>query len=190
MKSCQKYRKQIAWLAMESLEARHEPELRAHIDDCADCQKYFIETRSIAGKLRAAEPEPSVEPSPSFHRRVVDAVADTERRSVVELLFTEFGSRWNWRLAFPAAALMAMAIAAWVVTSQRAGIHHPSPVASATSVTREVKADLAPTVSNYELAARQSLDKLDELLTDQGFRNSSAPAAFTAGQLFRATIVN
>jgi anti-sigma-K factor RskA len=179
MKSCLKNRKDIALLAVDALETRRERELRAHLAACAGCRRYLEEISRVAGSLRAAEPEPGGQPSASFQRDVAGALAAAERCSAGGILLAKMGFLWNWRLAWPAVAALALVIAALLTAERRAT--KPAPAVASAIAT---PADLAPTFSNYEMAAHQSLDKLDELLTEQGNRSPAPPATYT-GSLSR-----
>jgi len=182
MKPCPKYREQIAWLAMESLETRHEPELRAHLKSCAGCRGYLEEISSVAGEIRAAEPQTITQPSRSFHRNVVAALAMAERRSTGEQFLSQIQFLWNWRLVLPAAAAVALAMAVWFMAAPRPAVPVATPVVAHATPSRAVQPDLEPTFANYEMVAHQSLDKLDELLTEQGNRNPApSPNYTTAG---------
>jgi hypothetical protein len=179
MKPCPKYREQIAWLAIDALEIQHEPELRAHLDICAGCRCYLEEISSVAGRLRAAEPQSGSQPSASFHRGVVGALAMAERRLAGGTLVAQVWSLWNWRLALSAGTAVALVIAAWLVAAPRADVPMPTPLNKRAIVTPGLKAELEPTFSNYEMVAHQSLDKLDELLTEQGGRNQAPSPIYT-----------
>ena len=183
MKPCGKYRKQIALLAMDSLEIQGEPDLRRHLDRCPNCQSYFAETRGLAEQLRAAKPEADTKASLSFHRGVVEAIANEGRPSRVESWLDAAGIRFGWRVALPIGALAALGAAIWLNESQHLAIPNSAPVVIFTSRTTENRTDFAPTISNYEMIAHQSLDKLDVLLTEQGSRNSLSFPLMTAGQL-------
>jgi hypothetical protein len=173
MKPCPKNRERIAWLAMDALAIKHEHELRAHLEICAGCRSYLDEISAVAGRLRAAEPQPAIQPSASFHGKVIGEVAMAQRRSAVETLLPQIWFRWNWRIAVPAAGAVALIIATWWFAAPRDERPMPSRLANLPFATPELKSNLEPTFANYEMAARQSLDKLDELLTEQGKINTA-----------------
>ena len=179
MKSCLTNRERIALLAMDALDVQREQELRPHLADCAGCRSYLEEISSVAGTLRAVESEPVSQPSASFHRNVVGALTAAQRGSAGEILLAHIWSLVTWRRAWPAFTAVALVIAAWLVTLRRAETPAPAPLAARAVTPAALKSDLQPTFSNYEMAAHQSLDKLDELLTEQGNRNP-APAAISA----------
>jgi hypothetical protein len=53
-------------------------------------------------------------------------------------------------------------------------------------LTPKAQSDPDPTISNYQMVANRSLEKLDELLTRQGNRNPSPSPIYTASTLPRA----
>jgi hypothetical protein len=192
MKSCLTNRERIALLAMDALEIQRERELRAHLDHCASCRRYLEEITSVAGRLRAARPESGGQPSASFHRNLMGALAKVEGESAGEKLLARIRPIWDWRLALPAATAAALLIAALVVMRPRGSIPIPMParlpvrpVAAA-----PLKADLEPTFANYEMAFHQSLEKLDELLTEQGKSNPEPSPVYTAARLSRSNMAD
>src|SRR5580700_7631968 len=155
MKPCSKYRERVALLAMGELEVP-EPELRAHLDDCAGCRSYFGEISSVAGSLRAAEPQSNVHPSASFHRDVVAAMTRENRRSALEIFLTQVWSRWDSRMYVPVAAAAALVVIVWLIATPGTRSPQPIQLASRTVATARVNTNIAPTLMNYEMAANQS----------------------------------
>jgi hypothetical protein len=190
MKSCSRNRERIALLAMDALEIQQEKELRAHLESCAGCHRYLEEISSVARKLRAAGPESRGQPSASFHSNLVGALAAAKRESVGEVILARIWTIWNWRVALPAVAAAALVIAAWFFIGPRASVPAPAPLAFRAVATPAVKTDLEPTFSNYEMAVHQSMDKLDELLTEQGKRNPEASPIYTAARLPRSNMAD
>jgi predicted anti-sigma-YlaC factor YlaD len=192
MKPCLTKRKEIALLAGNSLENQQERELRAHLDSCPACRRYFEEISSIATKLRVAEPQVASQPGESFHRNLMGALAKTKRESLMHRIWTQVWTAWNWRWALPATATAALAIAAWFVVGPRAKVPvvAAAPVAVHQVAAPVAKGELEPTIANYEMAVRQSLDKLDELLTEQGNRNPQPSPTYTAAQLPRSNMAD
>ncbi|HEY3861312.1 MAG TPA: hypothetical protein VGO59_05435 [Verrucomicrobiae bacterium] len=171
MNACAKYREEIALMAAGALEPQRERELRAHSALCPGCGHYLAEIEAVAGNLRAAEPESHGQPSAAFHRNVMAALAARERRSAREW----FGLFLNWRLALPAVSVLALVIAVSFIARPRGG----KPAVMHVATAPESKANLEPTLSNYQWAANQSSDELDKLLTEQGERNSSPAAVYS-----------
>jgi hypothetical protein len=183
MKPCPKNRERLAWLAMDALEIQHERELRAHLETCAGCRGYLEEIASVAGRLRQAEPESGGRPSASFHRNLMGALAKATPDSAGENLLARIRAIWNWRLTSPAVTAGALLIVAWWLFGPRAYVPVPAPAPVRTVAVAGLKTDLEPTLSNYEMAVHQSFDKLDELLTEQGKRNSEPSPTYTAARL-------
>jgi anti-sigma factor ChrR (cupin superfamily) len=183
MKPCPKNRERLAWLAMGALEIQHEPELRVHLEKCAGCRRYLEEIANVAGRLRQAKPEPGSQPSASFHRNWMGALAKTTPESAGENLLARICGIWNWRLALPAVTAAALVIAGCWLIGSRAYVPAPAPLPDRPVATAALKTNLEPTLSNYEMAVHQSLDKLDELLTEQGNRNPEPSPIYTAARL-------
>jgi hypothetical protein len=91
--------------------------------------------------------------------------------------------QWH-RLAAPAAMAAAAAIAL-VLTGlwRHPGVPEPGVPMAGSPPAIALSADLPPTFANYQRAARQSLEKLDELLTEQGNQNQSRTPVYTASML-------
>jgi hypothetical protein len=190
MKPCTGKQKQIALLAADSLADAEARELRVHLDMCDECRGYFNEIANVAKKMRTAQPDAGAQLPEMFHRNLMDTLASTGRRSLLENLWTQIWIDWQGRFALPAAALVAVALAAWLAFQPRARVPVPPPVVVVHEVTPAVqKVDLTPTLANYEMALQQSPDKLDELLTEQANRNPPPPppAAATEMSLARLT---
>jgi anti-sigma factor RsiW len=180
MKSCLKNREPLALLAMDALDIQRERELRAHLENCAECRGYLAEISAVAGRLRAAEPKPDGELSESFHRNLMGVLGKAKRESAAEMLAGRIWPIWNWRVVVPAVAIAVVMIAEWLVVGPRA--HPPAPPAVLAAATSSLKADLEPTFANYEMAIHQSLDKLDDLLTQQGNQSAEPSTIYAATQ--------
>ncbi len=181
MKPCSKNRKLIAWLALDALDARQARDLRAHLETCDACRRYFEEISNVAGKLIAAEIRPDAQASESFHRRLVGRLRTEEPGSLWETLvsFLRAGSL-NWRMALPVIGATAALVVALALYERHPGdSSHPTPGVPAVTA-MDLKRDLPPTIANYEMVANQSLEKLDELLTRQGNRNPPPTRIYTA----------
>jgi anti-sigma factor RsiW len=182
MKPCAQNRKLIAWLASNALEARQTRQLQAHLETCEGCRRYLAEISNVTERLAAAETNPDVQASESFHRKVAGRLRAAKPDSIGEIL-AAYLAVLNWRVALPAiAALVAVGVtvAIWrqppdVSSSPRAG----TQIASVS----DADTDLAPTIANYQRVANQSLDKLDALLTRQGNRALPSMPIYTASTL-------
>jgi anti-sigma factor RsiW len=180
MKPCSRNRKPLALLATGALETGRGQELRAHLEACPACREYLAQISNVTAKLRAVELNSEIRVSGAFHRRTLAAMNASERKLGIESLRLQLQSLLNWRVAVPALAMVAVAIAVLSPTARQPGAVFvpapPSPVA----VNPNVQSDLAPTVAHYELVANQSLDKLDELITVQGRRSQPSAPGYTA----------
>jgi anti-sigma factor RsiW len=183
MKLCSGTRKQLALLAIGDPEAERNQELRAHLQACPDCRDYFAEISSVAVKLRAVQPDSGIRASDMFHRKTLEALNASERKSVIESLLFQGHSLLNWRVALPAVALAVVVVAVLSPAGRNPGAN-PVPAPSAHAETAaNATADLDPTVARYELVANQSLEMFDELITLQGRRNSPSTPVYTASSL-------
>ena len=163
MKVCANNRKPLAWLAIGALEEAQAGALRAHLEACPGCRDYLRQIERAARQLREAEAAPVAEPSPFFHQRLRHALREAPPRPI-----------FGWRLALPALALAVVLL----LTSRPlhvAPAPRPAPVASAE--------DMDMTILNYQIAADQSVEKLDRLLTEQANRGLPAAPLYRAGSL-------
>jgi anti-sigma factor RsiW len=162
MKVCAQNRKAVALFAIDALEAPQAESLRAHLASCGGCREYLREIEQMAETIRTLE-APEVEASPFLQRRVRNRLLEAPPRPVLP-----------WKLLLP--ALGAMVFVLFVFPRS----HHDAPVA--TPVTSIVQT-IAPTVLNYEMAANQSLEKLDVILAKQGNLALPATSVYRADSL-------
>jgi anti-sigma factor RsiW len=182
MKSCSKYRKRIAWLALGALDSREERELQAHLPTCIGCRNYLEEMSTVTKKLSGRRISPEICASESFQQKLARRVKAQEA-----------GHRWampgsKWKIALPVSgAAAAMVIALLIVVRPPGSSPSRSPI---TSVTTRLpsKGELPPTISNYRMVANRSLEKLDELLRSEANRNPPPAPVYTASSLSRTTI--
>jgi len=187
MRPCSKNRKRIAWLALDALDVQEAKDLRAHLETCEGCRRYLEEISNLTERLIAAETEPDLQPSESFHQRVVGRLRAEESGSFSETVVAPLRAMLlNWRVVLPVIGATAVVIAAWSVFERRPGVPLPAPTGAQAVLTPKVKHDLDPTISNYQMVANRSLEELDELLTRQGNRNPPPTPLYTASTLPRA----
>jgi hypothetical protein len=187
MKPCLKYKKRIAWMALEALEEPEAGRLRDHLQSCAGCRAYFEELAQIKVKLTAAGTDPQeTRSSEAFHRKLVARMEKEKPQSAVGDLLSGIRA---WRAAIPLAGAAAVIVGIlWAVQEQSHQPAPPRPVGPVVSKGK-INGDLPPTIANYDMVANQSLDKLDDLLNRQGNRNPqrgpiyNASARFLAGML-------
>ena len=190
MKPCSKNRKLIAWLVLGNLEADRARVLRDHLESCGGCRRYFEELSMVTASVRAAEVKTSFEAGASFHQRVVDRV-QARRRSLFQWTLPEFvrSLSLNWRVGLSVVGGMAIILGLVLIYRQQPPAHPPElvRVPAPAGTVREEHKNLEPTISNYQMVANRSLDKLDQLLTEQGARNLPRVATYTAGTFAIAT---
>jgi hypothetical protein len=169
MKVCAKNRKALALLALGALEAPEAELLRAHVASCSGCRGYLQEIEHVAEQVRAAEAPPEIEPSPFLHRRVRNRLLAERPRA-----------NFSWRLVVP--ALAAMVFLLFILPRSRTLAPPSAPPPGPTEIVKTID----PTILNYQIAANQSLEKLDAILTEQGNRALSATPVYRAGNLGNA----
>jgi len=186
MKPCSNNRKPIAWLAIGALDAGQERTLRTHLESCEGCRSYLEEISTITQKLAATEVRSEIQTSESFHQKVADALRPQRTISAWPNSLATLRGVWlNWRVALPAIGATALLVAALSVFVRHPNAPSPSPT-RVEVVSVKTKADLDPTVLNYQMVANRSLENLDELLTRQGNRNPAPAQIYTASPLARA----
>jgi anti-sigma factor RsiW len=168
MNACATNRKALALLAIDALEAPEAGRLRAHLESCAGCRDYLREIEQVAAKVSAAEAPPDMDASPFLHRRVRNRLLETRPRPV-----------FPWRLLIP--ALAALMFVLFVFPRAPKVAPPPAPLTQAPVVN-----NINPTVLTYQIAANQSLDKLDAILTKQGNRALPAIPIYRADSLGNA----
>ena len=189
MKPCSKRRKFIAWLALDALDGQEARDLRAHLETCEGCRRYLEEITNVTERLNAAETEPDIHPSVSFHQRVVGRLRAEGSGSFSETVVARLQAMLlNWRVVLPVIGATAVVIAAFSVFEPRPDVPSSAPTAAQAVQKPGAKSDLDPTISNYQMVANRSLEELDELLTRQGNRNPPPTPLYTASTLPRATV--
>jgi xanthine dehydrogenase iron-sulfur cluster and FAD-binding subunit A len=182
MKPCSRNRKLIAWLALDALDARRAVALRDHLARCAGCRRYWEDVSAAAEELASAAPDSLLEASECFHHQVAEKLQAVEPGSVLENLWLR-GTMLNWRVALPAIAVVVIALFAMVAPRHPPAPSLPGPATVQVVSGSSSGTDLAPTIANYQMTAKRSLESLSELLTTQG--NKSLPPApiYTASSL-------
>jgi anti-sigma factor RsiW len=184
MTPCSTHRKLIALLALDALDIQKAKDVRAHLETCEGCRRYLEEITNVTERLIAAETEPDIQPSESFHQRVVGRLRAEESGSFSETVVARLQAMLlNWRVVLPVIGATAAVFAAWSVFGPRPDIPLPAPTGAQAVLTPNLKHDLDPTISNYQMVANRSLEELDELLTRQGNRNPPPTPLYTASTL-------
>jgi hypothetical protein len=160
-----------------------------HLETCEGCRRYLEAISNLTERLIAAQTEPDIQPSESFHQRVVGRLRAEESGSSSETGVARLQAiLLNWRVVLPVIGAIAVVIAALSVFEPRSGLPLPVPTGAQAVLTPNLKHDLDPTISNYQMVANRSLEELDELLTRQGNRNAPPTPLYTASTLPRANI--
>jgi len=178
MKPCSSNRKPIAWLAVQALDHNQERELRAHLEVCEGCRRYFDEIANVTHKLAVTEVRSDIDASPAFHQKVVAAIRGEEPESFV----AHFRALLNRRVALPVVAATALIALGTSIYTQRHTAPPTVPAVPYVAIAPK-KMDFDPTLSNYQTIAKRSLDRFDEILTREANRNPSSAPIYTASTL-------
>jgi len=181
MKPCSQNRKLIAELALNSISALGEERLRDHFKSCDGCRAYFEEMSRLTNVLSVHGVRTDITASEVFHKKVLSRLERSPGQAVFTLLL-------NWRLIGPAVAVLAL-IAACVMlwprqTQMPEMVKHVSPAHST------VRADLDPTVANYQRIVNESPDTLDELISKQGSKHAAPTPIYTVSALLRGSALD
>lgn len=158
MNPCAKHQQALALLALNALEPGQAGQLRAHIAECRECRDYLQHLSALAQKLDAIQLPENVKTSAAFHNKVAAAVrAEASGSSLFAQIF-------NWRIAAPALASIAIVTLAISLSGSR-DVPATAPVVTQSAAIPTT--DLPPSLAIYRLAMNQSSDQLDKLLTLQ-----------------------
>jgi len=192
MKPCSNYRKQIAWLVLRALDSREERETRAHLEKCPGCRLYLDELSGISDKLSACRIDPDMRASETFHQKLADRLKAEPTVTRWAILMAQLQVAFpKWRIALPVfGAVAAVVTMLLLVMRPPAGsLLRESPINSAATMP-PAKRNLSPTISNYQMIANRSLEKLDEHLTNEGNRNPQPTPVYTVSSLSRAGLTD
>lgn len=172
MKPCPLNRKSLALLAIGAPEDEGAQELRAHLEGCAGCREYLAQMQRVTDRLRDAEPLPKPQPSLYLHRRVRQKLHERESKRT-----------FQWRLAAAAAAVVIV-----LLFTHRGS--QPQQTVASTPAVRHASDDSDVSILNYEMLANESLDKLDQTLSEQGSRSLLSAPVYRAGSLAAANALD
>jgi hypothetical protein len=174
-------------LTLDDLEAEPEQSLRAHLDVCPACQNYFLEMSAVAKNLSSLEPQSAVTPSATFHQKFVARLNQENDIPVWRSAVQWFqGFSLIPRIALP--AVTAAIVIALFSMHYRERPESPLPPAQIATKSQP-KRQLAPTIANYQMAAHQSLENLDDLISRQSSQNLTPAPIYTAASLSRAGVL-
>jgi hypothetical protein len=183
MKPCSKNRKLLAWLALDNLDAEQATVLREHLVTCEGCRRYLDELAQVTATLSAAEMKADIVATASFHRQFVAAVKAEEPRFVCATIGAFFrGTLLNWRVALPTLGGIAIVLVVGLLLTSRPRpeVPLPAPASAQNGPAHNLDSDFRPTIANYQMVANQSLEKLDQLLSEQGSRKLPPAPIYTA----------
>jgi anti-sigma factor RsiW len=189
MKPCSNYRKQIAWLVLRALDSSEEREVRAHVEMCPGCRLYLEELSGISDKLSARSINSDIRASETFHQKLVDRVKAEATVSRWAVFRAQLQSAFpKWKIALPVAgAVAAIVITLMLVVRPPAG-SSPRESSINSAALPPAKRNLPPTISNYQMLANHSLEKLDEHLTSEANRNLPPAPVYTVSSLSHAAL--
>lgn len=118
--------------SLESWLAAAEPEVRAHVKDCARCSAEMDDVIYALSLLRANRPA-TADPGPAFAARVMQAIAEREQHG------SSPGSLW---FAVPAVAARLAWVSAAVLLVASTWMYEQRPSAPAPSAAKNVSADV------------------------------------------------
>jgi hypothetical protein len=193
MKPCPKNRKPLAWLALGNLGAEHASALREHVVTCEGCRCYLDELEKVTASISAAGTKTDIVATASFHRRVVAAVKAEERRTVWPTIGGLLRrTLLNWRVALPTVGGIAVVLVVGLLlfSRQRPGVPLPAPSSAQGGLMHNLDADFRPTIGHYRMVANESLEKLDQLLGEQGNRKLPPAPVYTASAFMTADMSN
>jgi len=193
MKPCSKNRKLLVWLALGNLDTGRATTLREHVATCEECRCYLDELAKVTTSISGAVVKTDIVATASFHRRVVAAVKAEERRTVwprIERFLR--GTLVNWRVAVPALGGIAVVLmmGLLLISRHQSEVPVPTPPSSQNGSAHNLDADFRPTVANYRMVANQSLEKLDQLLSEQGSKKLPPAPVYTASTFISADVSN
>ncbi|HZR19885.1 MAG TPA: zf-HC2 domain-containing protein [Verrucomicrobiae bacterium] len=179
MKPCAQNKKLIVWLVMDALDAPQAAQLQAHLRQCEGCRAYQAEIASVSQRIGRLPAALEAEDEGIAAREVAPKSSGASRT-------THFPTRnsrrvsFNWGLALPALAVVALALVILSVL-----LKNPLPTSRfvATNQPRfkvSAPTSLLPTLGHYQAVANESLDELDDLLLRQSQRPVPSPPAPSA----------
>jgi len=154
---------------MNALDDGSTRELHAHLESCAGCRRYLAEMSQLTEQLAAAAPDTDLRATESFHQSVMAGLDKETVTSPWESVMARLREvPLKWRVALPVAVVALVMLGIWIGPSPRTNVEaNPPTPARVPAMTADAGIDLTPTLANYQRAADQSPDKLDDLLARQ-----------------------
>jgi hypothetical protein len=192
MKPCRKNRKLLAWLALGNLDDKQATVLRDHVATCDGCRCYLDELGKVTASISTAGINTDIVATASFHRRVVNAVKAEERSVGATIEGFLRGTLLNWRVVLPTLGGIAVVLVIGLVLTygHRSEVPVPTFSSAQNGMPHNSDADFRPTIANYQMVVNQSLEKLDQLLTEQGSKRLPPAPIYKASAFVTADISN
>ncbi len=189
MKPCPQNKERIVWLESGVLDTPEVQPLREHLAACAGCRAYWREIADLTGQLGKQE-SASVAMDcdlEHFHQKLARRISqDARQHSPAQ--GAERVPHWlfvGWRPAL-VTALATIALAAFFMNPTPH--NRPGPANQAT-LPKAVKLPSAiprpNTLGAYRIAANNSLDALDQLLTEHAARAGGPVESLTVASVVR-----
>src|SRR5215471_13636642 len=131
MKPCPAYRKQIAWLAANALDASTTAAVHEHLQRCEPCRCYWKEMSLLSDRLVSA-PDSNIAASESFHRRVAKRLQPVEAESVSANPLSWFRQLMSWRIELSSASAVAIVLAGILIWQRHPNSSATNPQANQT----------------------------------------------------------
>ena len=182
MTPCPKNKRSIAWMAAGVLETADAERLRAHLETCPGCRRYWESMSALSERLNSAQ-LPSAELTESFHRRIARKIQEHEKAA--PFFISAVQALWSERRLAAISLGIALAIATlvWLQSFYR-DQDRASPQVSIKKIGElPTEAALPPTLGSYHRAADVSLENFDALLAKQITPKSSTVETFTVSSL-------
>ena len=187
--NCSNYRDQLAALTLGALEPADKHAVELHLSTCAACRATLAELKSVTQSLEGVQTRNDIQTSERFHRawtaQLHKASVPSFRERAAAFLKAFRLSPYHYALPIATVALLILIGAFWLWS-----IHAPNEVRSTTNPrnlsSRQPSADseIEPTLSNYQVVANRSFEKLDQLLNTQGTKTApSSLPVYTASAL-------
>ena len=181
--NCSSKRPLIVALAANTIEPDQKRAVEFHLRTCAECRAYLEEISIVTEHLRAVKIRSDVQASESFHRKLAARL----RAERSEPFWISASSYFRALLMFNPGA----SIATGIILVGALGLFLFRPTSTSESDTsriavyeeRDLRQEIAPSISNYQMVANRSFEMLDELLTVQGNKTAPATQIYTASTL-------
>jgi len=175
MKPCSRNRKAINALVLGNMPELEARQLQAHLDHCAGCRQLAEELTRLGDDLCfLAEPvrqQTEEGPSPFLHQRVLQRIQSSEKEAIRQMKPPGLW-HWAWRLVVVGATAAVILFLGWFAPNrprqpqaEMARIESSMHVSESSAETNADPPTVGPTLLRYRMAANDSLEELDALLS-------------------------